>query len=269
MVSIHDGLAPRRRGRTKAIALSGLMSMGVLAAGSHAPAHATVSSVTGSAFGWKTAVSLFGGPTTTHGVDPADAVVDLPSNGSAVPVTDQAAGGAGQYGPATIYKSGPIAVSTRGEKGDSLRAGYVESSSTATNVGTWVGVMTEDTTGVYQPLLGGEMDPFIATSVSSTCSVSENGQASGTTTITGGRLVDTDSNGNATNVRQVPVNPAPNTGDQGVLAHVGDHWAITYNEQIVSNGGKTIEVNAVHLQLLGPIAVGDMYIGHSVCGYTS
>lgn len=262
-VSEHRG---RSRGRRTGIFVSGLFSVALLASMAPVPAQAAVSSVSGGAFGWKVAVSLFGGPTNVRGTDAADAVVELPSSGSTTPMVDFAASGTGQYGPAKIYQSGPAAVSTHGDKGDALHAGLVASSATVANVGTWVGVMTEDTTGVYQPALGGEMDPFIAATVSSNCNTKENGTATASTTILAGRLVDTDANGDPTNERQVAVNPAPNTVETGVLAHVGDSWRVTFNEQIVTNGGKTIEVNAVHLELLGPIAVGNMWIGQSRCG---
>lgn len=261
VVARFEGRARRRR-----MAVAGLFSVTLLASVAPSPAQAGVSSVSGGAFGWKTAVSLFGGPTNIRGTDAADAIVDLPAAGSTVPMADFAVSGTGQYGPAKIYQSGPAVVTSHGDKGDALRPGLVTSSATVANVGTWVGVMVEDATGVYQPALGGEMDPFIAAEVSSTCSTSELGNPTATTTIAGGRLVDTDSNGDPTNERRVDVAPAPNTSYTGTLAHVGDNWKVTFNEQIVTNGGKNIEVNAVHLELLGPIAVGHMWIGQSRCG---
>lgn len=244
----------------------------VLATTTHVdPAEAAVTKVTGGAFGWTTAVSLFGGPTVTYGLGAADAVVDLPASGggSTVPMVDAAATGTGRYGPATIYQSGPAVVSTHGDKGNAIHAGFVASSATVADIGFWHGVMLEDTTGAWDPAVGGEMDPFIAAAVTSTCRVDEDGTIEGGATIVGGRVVDTDANGDPTNVRQVDVNPAPNTVMTGVLAHVGDDWKVTFNEQVVVSGPteKSIEVNAVHLELLGPIAVGHMYIGQSRCRY--
>lgn len=256
------------RGARK-IALAGLFSVALGVSAGQIPASAAATTVSGGGFGFKTAVSLFGGPTMTRGTAAGDAVVDLPASGSVTPIVDYATSGIGQYGPAVIYTSGPLAVSTQGEKGDALRPGYVASSATATNVGTWVGVMVEDSTGVYEPALGGQMDPLVALEVSSACATREGGSATGTSTILGGRVVDTDSAGNPVNERQVAVNPAPNTVETGTLAHIGDDWRITFNEQTISPDGKSIVINAVHMELLGPTAVGDMYIGQSRCGYTS
>lgn len=234
-------------------------------------ADAAVTKVTGGAFGWTTAVSLFGGPTVTYGLGAADAVVDLPASGagSTVPLADLAPTGTGQYGPATIYQSGPAVVTTHGDRGDAFHAGFVASSSSVTDVGFWHGVMLEDSTGVWNAAVGGEMDPFIAAEAASTCRVQENGAIEGTTTIVGGRVVDTDANGDPTNVRDVPVSPAPNTVMTGVLAHVGDNWRVTFNEQIVvaTATERSIKVSAVHLELLGPIANGHMYVGQSRCRY--
>ena len=255
------------RGR---VVIAGLCSAALLTVVAPVPAQAAASSVSGGAFGWRTTVSLFGGPAQTRGDLATDAVVELPSSGSAVPVSEAVPGGTGAYGPAKIYNSvGPITAITQGEKGDALRAGYVNSSAKATNVGTWTGVMLEDTTTVWEPMLGGEMDPFIGLEVTSECSVSENGTPTGDARIVGGRVVDTDVNGNATNVRDVPVDPAPGTVMTGTLAHVGDNWRITFNEQTFGADGKSITVNAVNLELLGPTAVGNMWIAQSRCGYAS
>jgi hypothetical protein len=45
---------------------------------------------------------------------------------------------------------------------------------------------------------------------------------------------------------------------------VGDRFRVVLNEQFEEGG--TITVNAMHLYLLGDIAVGDAIIGQSVCG---
>ncbi len=109
--------------------------MALLAPAASVPAHADVSAVSGGAFGVHVAVGLFGGPTMVRGDGPADAVVELPSSGSATPIVDAAPTGVGQYGPAVIFQSGPLIVSTTGDRGDVLRPGYVKSSATVNDIG--------------------------------------------------------------------------------------------------------------------------------------
>jgi hypothetical protein len=58
--------------------------------------------------------------------------------------------------------------------------------------------------------------------------------------------------------------PAPNTVYNGTLNQVGDSWRIVFNEQVFTPDAVT--VNAVHMYLLGPAAVGDMIVGQSHCG---
>jgi hypothetical protein len=48
-------------------------------------------------------------------------------------------------------------------------------------------------------------------------------------------------------------------------SNVGDNFKVVYNEQIPGADG-SITVNAVHMSLLGPTAVGDLIIAQSVCG---
>jgi len=63
----------------------------------------------------------------------------------------------------------------------------------------------------------------------------------------------------------VPLNPPVDWFRDGTLDHVGDHYRVIFNEQIINPDG-SITVNAAHMKLLGPTAIGDMYIGSSTCG---
>jgi len=199
---------------------------------------ADVTAVRGSAYGYFASVSLFGGPPNVRGPEPS---VTLPATGSAVPITASAPSGLVQVGPAVLFSSGPITVSTQGTLGPS---GSVTSTSTIQNINT----------------SGNEI--FTATAASSTCTATETG-VTGSTTITNGTLRT-----GGGNVANIPANPAPNTTYTGTVDGVGDNFRAVFNEQVVNPDG-SITVNAYHLYLLGPTAVGDLIVGQSVCGVTA
>ncbi|HJV09647.1 MAG TPA: hypothetical protein VJ653_08190, partial [Acidimicrobiales bacterium] len=225
-------------------------------------------SVSGGACGYFTSVGLFGGPAMLRGCGqpsgaPATGAapsVTLPAGGSATAVTGSDPDGAtAEYGPAKIFSgmypsddpnavappSGPISVSTQGVPG-----GTVTSSA---EVGTPRGVGP---------------GPVIANAVRSTCTASASG-VSGTTTITGGKLETKYDAGTqlATVIEDVPASPSVNFTRTGTLDHIGDSYRVVYNEQI--REGDSITVNAIHMFLLGPTAVGDMVVGQSRCGLTA
>jgi len=199
--------------------------------------------VGGGAYGFFVSVGLFGGAPASRGPTPT---VTLPSGGSATPVTDSAPSGNAQFGPAIIFTSDKLDVSTEGTPG-----GTVTSSATANNV---------NRSGQEQ---------LTAATVSSKCT-SSGTEHTGSTTISGGRLVtstgaNADSDADDT-VVDLPVNPAPNTPFEGKVEQVGDSFRVVLNEQVKTAGG--ITVNAVHLFLLGPTAVGELIIGQTRCGTT-
>jgi hypothetical protein len=221
--------------------LVALLTVGAATFASAGPSAADVSEVGGGAFGFSASVSLFGGPAQTRGPAPT---VDLPANGSASPITASNPSGSAQFGPAEIFESGQLTVSTKGTTGP---GGSVESSATVTGI-----------PGGPGPVLYGELK--------SSCTARE-GEVSGTTSVTGGTL-ETKYNAEsedaeAIETRPVPSNPAPNTEFTGTIDHVGDTYRVVYNEQVRSGNG--ITVNAAHLYLLGPSAVGDLIIGQSRC----
>jgi hypothetical protein len=233
------------------------------------PAAAEVTAVTGSACAYFTDVSLFGGPSARRGCgQPGDAPatsaspsVSLPSSGSSSPITASDPDGAtANYGPAKIFSgryppgadqappSGPLNVSTQGTLGAN---GSVTSSASVTSP------------------RGVGPGPVIADGVSSTCTASESG-VTASTTITNGTLetkYDATTQ-DPTATEPVPANPPVNYTRTGTIDHVGDSFRVVYNEQITASDG-SITVNAVHLYLLGPTAVGELVIGQSVCGVTA
>ena len=155
-------------------------------------------------------------------------------------------GASAVYGPAVIFEGSGLAVSAKGTTGTN---GYVTSSASASFVGP---------------------GPFTANWVHSQCSAS--GTLSASTVVVKGEVILHDPNPNASGeageeIVQVPTNPAPNTEYSGVIAGANDNFRIVFNEQVTNSDG-TLTVNAVHMYLLGPNAVGDMFVAHSTCGVT-
>ncbi len=206
-----------------------------------APAGADVTQVGGEAVGYESSIGLFGGPAAARGPAPK---VTLPSGGSAQPVTATEPTGLAQYGPATIFSSGRLNVSTQGTLG---AGGSVTTSADIENLNT------------------SEQEVFTAGRVQSSCKAEESG-ASGSTTIQGGVLRVSEGNPDAdnddTNVN-IPTNPAPNTSHMGKIESVNDEFQAIFNEQVPEAGGVTI--TAYHLKLLGPTAVGDLWVGRVKC----
>jgi hypothetical protein len=225
-------------------------------------------SVSGGACGYFASVGLFGGPQNLRGCgQPAGASatnaspsVSLPAAGSATPVSATDEDGAmAEYGPAKIFSgkypnedpnavapaSGPLTVSTQGVPG-----GTVTSSA-----------------GVGMPR-GVGPGPIIADEVRSTCTASSSG-VSGTTTITNGKVETKYDAGTqlATATENVPANPPVGFTLTGTLDHIGDSFRVVYNEQVTEGG--SITVNAIHMFLLGPTAVGELVVGQSRCGLTA
>ncbi|HEX2024041.1 MAG TPA: choice-of-anchor P family protein, partial [Acidimicrobiales bacterium] len=212
-----------------------------------APVSADVTAVRGSAFGLHADnIVIFGGAQPDTGPVPT---VTLPSGGSSNPVTSGAATTLARYGPATIFSSGTVSLSTQGTTGPN---GSVTTSANIANVNT------------------SGQEVFTASAISSTCTASEAGR-SGSTTVTGGTLRTSEGNPNVDNddtVVTVPTNPAPNTTINGTIETVGDTFRYVFNEHVMGADG-SITVNAAHLYLLGPTATGDVIIGQSVCGVTA
>jgi hypothetical protein len=229
-------------------AVAVLLFCGLVAGIVPGPAAADVTAVRGSAYGYfADNISIFGGAQPDTGPVPT---VALPAGGSASPVTGSAATGLVKYGPATIFSSGAITLSTQGTTGPS---GSVTTSANLANVNS------------------SGQEVFTASALSSTCTASESGR-SGSTSITGGRLIvsegaDLDSDADDT-VIDIPASPAPNTAREGKIETVGDTFRYVFNEQVVGADG-SITVNAAHLYLIGPTALGDVIIGQSICGVTA
>ncbi len=217
------------------------------------PAHADVTAVKGSAFGYSCSVSVFGTSCTPPGPTPT---VTLAPDASNSPLTVSVASASASAGPATIFSSGRLDVSTQGTLGST---GSVTSSTNIANVNA------------------SGQENFTADNLASTCTATEGDISSGSTTITNGTLQTDNGDDDPTNTIPdhppvnvtLPTNPAPNTSYDGHI-HIGnttDTFRYVFNEQIRNPDG-SITVNAAHQDLLGPTAVGDLIIGRSVCGVT-
>lgn len=240
-------------------------------------ATADVTSVTGSAYGYSLQVSILGSPAYTRGYgqipcvstnNPPGCVPAADADASSSPsVALDAAGGtlsasktaatAGMAGPATFFSASALSAGTSGSIGP---GGSVTSTSSATGVNR-----------------SGE-ERLTASSVTSTCTARE-GSASGSTTVAGGTVVTdngldlngdddfNDSGEHGPTTVNVPANPEPGHRISGHLHFPGaqDDFELIFNEQ-VENGDGSLTVNAVHQVMKGDSAVGDLYVGRSVCG---
>ena len=230
-----------------------------------------VTAVNGSAFGyWADNISLFGGAQPDAGPIP---VVTLAANASNSPQNATATTGLVQYGPATLFTSDQINVSTSGSLGTN---GFATSSTNIANVNQ----------AATQPSTGSEI--LTAANVTSTCTASPSG-ITRSTTITSGTL-QTDSGWDAGDlvypepaasaggtdehdpvIVALPANPGPNTEYTGHIHLSGssvDSWRVVFNEQVTNANGSST-VNAAHEYFLGTILLGDLSIGQSVCGVTT
>lgn len=233
-------------GASPVLAVAAACVLGVTSAS----AAGSVSSVTGSAFGYETAnITLFGG--AQNAVSPTPSV-SLKPDASNSPQTGSASTGIIQYGPATLFTSDAITVSTKGSLGAS---GSVTSTSTVQNENK----ATTQTSS--------HSEQFTADSISSSCSASPSGTTAGVTVTNGTVATKTDSNGNVLSSAAVPANPAPGFSINGQIdlsATDTETFTDIFNDQTVSGG--TLTVNALHEVLHGPTAKGDVFVGQSVCG---
>ena len=297
----HRSAATRR-----AAAIAGAVVGVMVVLGPTGRSGADVIAVSGRATGFLSRMSLFGGPLAERGqpgdpgcdpgqppagpnasqVEGCSPTVTLPPIGSPEPITATDPNGVrAVYGPAVLFAgrwpagspvpppSGPVAVSTQGTTGPN---GSVTSSVAITKppIGsTWV------PPGQSSPVPwpgGVGPGPILADGVTSTCAATESNPATGATavrgatTITNGALAQaTDAYGSPANLVGMPANPLPNDGPHhGVLTNIGDSYDVFYNEQDTSVPG-TLTVTAIHMRMLGPTAVGDLYIAQSSCGIRS
>lgn len=228
----------------------GLVVSGMVVAGlAPGPAAAQVSELNGSAYGAFASLGVFGGAPTQVGAAP---VVVLPPDGGSQ--ADSLPELIVQFGPAVLLggqtegsdsvPTGELTVSTEGETGPE---GFVTSTASVVDVGP---------------------GPFVADEVASTCTADAGG-VTGSVTITGGSIAtstDVETQEPLT-TEDIPENPPPNTTIEGTVDHVGDSYRAVFNEQIVD--GDTITVRAVHLFLLGPLALGELIVGQTVCGLSA
>ena len=212
-------------------------------AGSGAPSAADVPKLTTvGAYGYFASVSLFGGPPNNSGPSPT---VTLPAEGSRGPVTTVVPSARAQFGPATILESREAKVTIEAVPGP---AGSYAS--------------TASVTGIDEPPL-----PLLYEKVTSTCTA-KGSELTGSTSLAGQLALSTYAapdprEGEPRDAIPLPPNPAPNTERTGELTNIGDRFRVVFNEQV--RDGEFLTVNAIHMYLLGPIAVGDLVIAQSRC----
>lgn len=229
-----------------------------------ASAAGNVTAVTGSAYGYRAFnINLLGGNQADTGPTPT---VTLASNASNSPQTATVSTGLVQYGPAVLFTSDRIDVTTSGSLGAS------GSASASTNIRN----INKATT---QPDTGSEI--FTADNLSSSCSASAS-STSRSTRVTNGTLqtdsgLDVNGDGDYTDSGEhapvnvtIPTSPAANTSYNGHIhlsSTVQDNFTVVFNEHITNADGSRT-VNAVHEYFLGPSLRGDLILGQAICGVT-
>lgn len=240
----------------------------VLGAGQPASGtHTKVTAVKGSAFGYHAhSITLFGNPQPETGPAPTVALAPDASNS---PQSGTASTGIVQYGPATLFTSDQIDVTTSGSLGTT---GSVTTTTDIDNVNK----------ATTQPASGSEI--LTADNIASSCTASASGVTHSTTVTNGTLRTDNGFDGNrdgdyddagdhAPVVVSLPTSPAPGASYQGHI-HLGptstDDFRVVLNEQVTSADGSL--VNAVH-EYLGTTAQsllkGHLLIGQSLCGVTT
>ena len=239
------------------------------------PSVGQAAGLTGGAYGRYTTVGLFGGPPSPNGPVPQ---VALPPAGADPAVTATEPSATVAYGPARIFggrwppnvavapPSGPITVSTRGKPGP---GGFVTSTADIVQFSTPRRVQCEGdpsgSTNCTAPGGFGPSPPTEGEELHSTCTADAKGATGSATFVKAVLAKATDAEGNPTDEEPVPDSPPANYTREGQLTNVGDSYRIVYNEQIKDPNG-SITVNAVHLFLLGPVAVGEQILGQVRCG---
>jgi hypothetical protein len=224
-------------------------------------ASASISAVTGSAYGYYSLIGLFGGPPTACGSPSTtpcpDPAVTLPAAGSTTPVTGSLASEDLVYGPAHIFDSGPITISTQGAPG----ATSTVTSSTSVQGCT---VLVSGGCNAGQIYAG----PFTASSVSSSCSADGSTNPTGSVTINSGQLTEAPPGTTTAGTPiTVPTNPTPNYTVSATFPDTGKVYTYVFNQQIVNPDG-SLTVNAAHEYLNAGAngAQGDLIFGQVVCG---
>jgi len=126
---------------------------------------------------------------------------------------------------------------------------------------------TGGTTTVQSTALATNVGPqqFYARSVLATCVAGRSGTTTAVQLVDAVVVTSTYSFGIPRTSVAIPTNPAPDYTVPFTIDNVGDHGRVVFNERIVNADGSTT-VNAVHMYMEGPIAVGDMVISQARCG---
>jgi len=203
-----------------------------------APSGADTSSVSSGAIGASASISLFADPPVVSAPSPS---VTLPTSGGSVsdaaPASSVHRSVAGAPFEGLFLDTGRLSVSSQGTAGPS-------------------GASTGAASAADVVALGGALTTL---NLNSTCTSSAAG-ANGATTLTEGTLAIS-----ASETITLPSDPAPNTTFSGTSTGPGsgDTFTVVLNEQ--TSAPDSITVNAAHVILHGPSAVGDIIVAGSRC----
>ncbi|MGH9125111.1 MAG: hypothetical protein ACRDZ8_10355 [Acidimicrobiales bacterium] len=214
-----------------------LLAAGTTAIVGAPPASAALPRALGSAYGYYASVSLFGGPAMAQG---PFVTVTLPVAGSTTPITASAPMGSVTYGPAMLFVSDAVDVSTEGASGAAASSASLQTVSNS---------------------------PFSADSIQSVCNANKVAPTGGATITNGVVVTSTDVDGNPTSMMAVPTDPPVGFTIKGTLklsATDTEKFKWVFNEHTTKANG-SLEVNAAHEVLQGPTARGNLILGQSIC----
>lgn len=255
--------------------------------------HTVVTDHDGLSFGYFTDVRVFGGPAIRLGFgqnddaplasdDTASPSAACPQgNGSVADVdpdsswdadSDPADGSSAKVGPAVLFggvqspASGPLTTTIDCRRGPE---GHVTASASVTPMPEGATYDVPDDGLDPIPHIGGVgAGAFRAAAVHSRCTMTATGSTvevaiEGGIVVTHAQAQDHDPG-----IVFVPPSPEPNTVIEGHI-HLGpdtqENFRVIFNEQVHNDDG-SLTVNAVHVELLGPSAVGDVVVASSTCG---
>lgn len=172
--------------------------------------------------------------------------------------------------PASTPSSGPQAASTTG----SATSGTVSASADISLFASPVAVTCYAGWGPNPPSTAGCRNyggfgpfPVWGESLHAECTATETSATGSATFVNAWHTFSTDVEGEPVEQEPIPNNPPINYTRSGVITNVGDVFTTVYNQHIVNADG-SLTVNAVHMYLFGPTAVGEMVRGQVTCGTT-
>jgi hypothetical protein len=109
--------------------------------------------------------------------------------------------------------------------------------------------------------------PIEGDELHSSCEATASGVTGKATFVKGILTLTTDAGGSPLTQESIPDSPPVNYVRSSIITNVGDVFIAVFNEQIANSDG-SLTVNAFHMYMFGPTAVGESVGGQVICGLT-